>query len=155
MIVSQVDIGQGVVTYVWYQDIFYYLLQNQCPSWMNSSQHRGLKMKCESYMLHDNKLYKRNYVGIYLKFLGHKEEKEVLEHFHDKYGTGHGSGEAMTHMILRSSYFWSSIFKDTFKHVHSCHICPTSIIKRGTQKFHYNQCMRCAPSQSGDWILLD
>ena len=38
MIVSQVDINQGVVTDVWYKDILYYLLQNQCPSWMNSSQ---------------------------------------------------------------------------------------------------------------------
>ena len=31
MIVSQVDINQGVVTDVWYQDIVYYLLQDQCP----------------------------------------------------------------------------------------------------------------------------
>lgn len=37
MVVSQVDINQGVVTDVWYQDIVYYLLQNQYPSWMNSS----------------------------------------------------------------------------------------------------------------------
>ena len=80
-------------------------------------------MKCDSYMLCDNKLYKRNYEGIYLKFLGLEEAKEVLEHFHDKYGTGHSSVEAMAHMILRSSYFWPSIFKDTFEHVHSFHIC--------------------------------
>ena len=40
MVVSQVDINQGVVTNIWYQDIVYYLLQNQCPSWMNSSQCR-------------------------------------------------------------------------------------------------------------------
>ena len=86
-------------------------------------------MKCESYKLLDNKLYKRNYEGIYLKFLGHDEAKEVLEHFHDKYGTGHGSVEATTHMILRSGYFWPSIFKDTFEHVHSCHICQTSANK--------------------------
>ena len=72
---------------------------------MNSSQYRGLKMKCESYMLHDKKLYKRNYEGIYLKFLGHEEQKNFLEHSHDKYGTGHGLVEATTHMILRSSYF--------------------------------------------------
>ena len=67
MVVSQVDINQGVVTNVWYQDIVYYLLQDQCPSWMNSLQCREIKMKCESYMLQDNKLYKRNYEGIYLK----------------------------------------------------------------------------------------
>ena len=41
-------------------------------------------------MLHDRKLYKRNYEGIYLKFLGLEEAKEVLEQFHDKYGVGHG-----------------------------------------------------------------
>ena len=60
MLVSQVDVNQGVITDVWYQDIVYYLLQNRCPDWMNSSQRRGLKMKCESYQLLDNKLYKRN-----------------------------------------------------------------------------------------------
>ena len=83
-------------------------------------------MKYEPYMLHNNKLYKRNYEGIYLKCLGHEEAKEVLEHFHDKYGTRHGSIEAMTHMILRSGYFWPTIFKDTFEHVHTCHICQTT-----------------------------
>ena len=72
---------------------------------MNSSQHRELKMKCESYTLFDNKLYKRNYEGIYLKFLGHEEAKDVLEHFHDKYGIGYGSTKATNHMILRSGYF--------------------------------------------------
>ena len=62
-------------------------------------------MKCESYMLHDNKLYKRNYKGIYLKCLGNEEAKDVLKHFYDKYGTRHGSVEATTHMILRLDYF--------------------------------------------------
>jgi hypothetical protein len=47
-------------------------------------------MKCESYMLCDRKLYKNNYEGIYLKCLGCEEAKEVLEHFHDKYGIAHG-----------------------------------------------------------------
>lgn len=77
-------------------------------------------------MLHDNKLYKRNYEWIYLKCLGCEEAKEFVEHFHDKYGTGHGSVESTTHMILRLSYFWPSIFKDTFELVRSCHICQTS-----------------------------
>jgi len=38
MLVSQVDVDQGVIIDVWYQDIVYYLLQNRCPDWMNSSQ---------------------------------------------------------------------------------------------------------------------
>ena len=49
-------------------------------------------------MLQDNnkKLYKKNYEGIYLKFLGHKEAREVLEQYHDKCDIGHGSEEATT-----------------------------------------------------------
>ena len=77
-------------------------------------------------MLHDRKLYKRNYEGIYLKCLGREEVKQVLEQFHDRYGTGHGLAEATTRMILRSGYFWPMIFKDTFEHVHTCHILQTS-----------------------------
>ena len=50
-------------------------------------------MKCESYMLDDRKLYKRNYEGIYLKCLGHEKVKEVLEKIHNKYGIGYGSSE--------------------------------------------------------------
>ena len=80
-------------------------------------------MKCESYMLHDRKLYKRNYEAIYLKCLGHEELKEVLKKFQDKYGIGHGSTEATAHMILRSGLFWPTIFKNTIQHVHTCHIC--------------------------------
>ena len=37
IIASQVDIDQGIIIDVWYQDIVYYLLQNQYPNWMNSS----------------------------------------------------------------------------------------------------------------------
>jgi len=51
-------------------------------------------------MLHEKKIYKRNYEGINLKCLGHDEAKEVLEHFHNKYGTRHGLAEATTHMIF-------------------------------------------------------
>ena len=78
-------------------------------------------MKCESYMLQDRKLYKRNYEGIYLKCLRREEAKEVLEQYNDKYGMRHGSTKVMTHMILRSGYFWPTIFKDTFENVFSCH----------------------------------
>lgn len=71
---------------------------------MNSSQCKGQKMKCESYMLQDRKLCKENYERIYLKCLGREEAREALEQYHDKYGIVHGSKEATVHQILRSRY---------------------------------------------------
>ena len=37
IVVSQVDIDQGIITDVCYHDIVYYLLQNQYPNRMSSS----------------------------------------------------------------------------------------------------------------------
>ena len=52
--------------------------------------------------------------------------KDVLTQFHDKYGTGHRSVEAATHHILRSNYYWPTLFKDTQDHVQTCLIFQTS-----------------------------
>ena len=49
-----------------------------------------------------------------------------MEHFHDKWGTGHGSDLATEHWILRAGYYWPTLFKDTHEHVKICHVCQTS-----------------------------
>ena len=73
-------------------------------------------------MLRDRKLYKRNYEGIYLKCLGCEEVKKVLEHFHDKYGTGHDSAKATAHMILRSGYLAYNIQRYFWTCAHLPHL---------------------------------
>ena len=77
-------------------------------------------------MLKGGHLYKKNYEGIYLKCLNCNEAKYVLTQFHDKYGTGHGLVEATMHQILRSSYYWPTLFKDTQEHVQTCFVFQTS-----------------------------
>ncbi|GLJ23909.1 hypothetical protein SUGI_0454290 [Cryptomeria japonica] len=50
----------------------------------------------------------------------------MIEEFHGKYGTSHGSADATVHQILKVGYYWPSIFKDTHEHVRHCHMCQTA-----------------------------
>ena len=68
-------------------------------------------------MLKGGHLYSKNYEGIYLKCLNCDEAKDFLTQFHDKYDTRHGSAEATVHQILRSSYYWPTLFKNTQDHL--------------------------------------
>ena len=52
-----------------------------------------------------------------------------MKKFHDKYGTGHRSAESTVHLILRSGYYWPTVFKDAQHHVRTCFICQTSANK--------------------------
>lgn len=124
-LVCQVYTNEGLVTDVLYQDIFYYLLQNHYPEGLNGSQRRALKNKSSSYMIKNGKLYTCNYNGLYLYCLDWIEVEKVLIEFHDNYGTRHGSAKATTHQILRSGYYWPTLFKDTHEHMCSCHFCQT------------------------------
>ena len=71
-------------------------------------------------------MYRKNYEGTYLKCLNLDKAKDVLSQFHDKYGIGHGLVEATMHQILRSSYYWPILFKDTQDHVKTYFIYQTN-----------------------------
>lgn len=76
-------------------------------------------------MIKDSTLYRNNYEGIYLQCLDHQEACNMIEEFHEKYGTSHGSADATAHQILKDGYYWPSIFKDTHENVCHYHTCQT------------------------------
>ena len=106
----------------WYQDIISYLLNHRCPSHLNPVQKRALRFKSQRYMFQGIVLYKQNHEGIYLRCVRKEEARNILEHFHDKWGIGHGSDLATTYWILRVGYYWPTLFKDTHKHMKTFHI---------------------------------
>ena len=80
-------------------------------------------------MLKGGHLYRRNYEGLYLKCLNHDEAADILKQFHDKYGTENGLAESIAHLIIRSGYYWLTVFRDAQHHVRKCFICQTSANK--------------------------
>ena len=74
-------------------------------------------------MLQGSMLYRKNHDGVYLRCVGKEEARHIIEQFHSKYGTSHGSGLGMALQISRAVYYWPTMFKDTYEHVKTFHTC--------------------------------
>ncbi|HEX4851449.1 MAG TPA: hypothetical protein VFV08_11615 [Puia sp.] len=122
----------------WYDDLSTFLIAGKYPSKMKASQRRALKIKAQHYMVQGGLLFRKNHDGIYLRCLNRAKADKVLIELHDKYRTGHGSHLATTHKILRASYYWPTMFKDTKSHIRSCHTCQTVADKGRNRPIHYN-----------------
>jgi hypothetical protein len=71
---------------------------------------------------HQDILFWKNYNEIILRFLEKKDVDKVLTKMHGPVG-GHFVGETITHKILRFSYFWPRVFKDTHIYTYKCNSC--------------------------------
>lgn len=144
-LVQQIYELEDVTTDEWYKDIVTYLLNHRCPARMTPTQKRALRIKCQHYMLQGSVLYRRNYEGIYLRCVGKDEAKQIIEHFHSKFGTGHGANLATAHQILRAGYYWPTLFKDTFNHIRTCHTCQVAAFREKNPAMPLNPVIEARP----------
>ncbi|XP_059074946.1 uncharacterized protein LOC131874979 [Cryptomeria japonica] len=129
----------------WNKEILTYLLNKKCRARMTPTQKRALRIKCQHYMLQGSILYRRNHEGIYLRCVGKEEAKQIIEHFHSKFGTRHGANLAIAHQILRAGYYWPTLFKDTFDHVKTCHTCQVTTFREKNPTMPLNPMIEARP----------
>lgn len=107
----------------WYTKLVFILMKNKCSKGLTATQRHTLRLKSVNYMIKDLALYRNNYEVIYLRCLDQQEACKMIEEFHGKYGTKHGSTDATAHQTLKEGYYWPRIFKDTNEHARHCHTC--------------------------------
>lgn len=144
-LIQQVYELEDVTPNEWYKEIVTYLLNNKCPARMTPTQKRALRIKCQHYMLQGSILYRRNHEGIYLRCVGKEEAKQIIEHFHSKFGTRHGANLATAHQILRAGYYWPTLFKDTFNHIKTCHTCQVTAFRERNPAMPLNPVIEARP----------
>ena len=74
-------------------------------------------------MVLNDKLYKRDFSQPYLRCVEEEEAKYVLEEVHGGVCGDHIRGKSLVRKIMKASYFWQSIQKDTTDFVKRCDIC--------------------------------
>ena len=107
----------------WYRDLVHYLQAGLFPKHWNSKQRRALHLKSASYQIVEEIIFRKNYDGVLLKCLEKEDVTKVMTYFHDSPVWGYFSGDTTAHKILRSSYYWPTLFKDAHTHVRKCDIC--------------------------------
>eukprot|EP00253_Pinus_taeda_P002379 PITA_02379 len=107
----------------WYKDIVYYLMNISCPNHLVAHKKRALRLKATKYCLMKDGLGWRNPEGIVLRCVDDVESKKLIYEFHSGFCGGHYAARTTAHKILRTGYYWPSIFSDVHRFVRNCQAC--------------------------------
>ena len=108
---------------IWYVDIVNFLLYLQIPEHLDKKAVSSLKLKATKYCLVDKQLYWKDPGGVLLRCLKKSEIEELISKSHEGDCGGHKYWKATAYKILRSGYYWPSLFSDVYQEVRACIPC--------------------------------
>ena len=117
------QISQAFLDSHWYADITYVLLNLQAPSRLSRTKRRFLRMKDSKFCILDSDLFWKNHEGILLNCLVKEEADKVLKEFHAGDCGGHLYWKSTADKILRTRFYWPTLFADVKKFFTACHKC--------------------------------
>ena len=93
------------------------------PEHWSPKKRRALHLKSALYQIIDGVLFRKNYDGVFLRYLEQEDANKVVAELHDGPAGGHFSRDTIAHKILRAGYYWPTLFKDAHAHVRKCDAC--------------------------------
>jgi hypothetical protein len=72
-----------VGSYPWFYEMKYYLTHGLNPPYLDPKKKRDLRLKSAQYQLIHGILCRKNYDGIFLRFLEKRDVEKVLSKLHD------------------------------------------------------------------------
>eukprot|EP00253_Pinus_taeda_P025531 PITA_25531 len=120
---SPIQVSEMFALSPWYSDIIY-VLKNLSPlPGMTRNKARTLKLKAAKFCILNSALYWKDPGGVLLNCLVEKEAKQVMEDCHQGDYGDHLFWKSTTNKILRSGYYWPTLFVDVYKMVKCYHKC--------------------------------
>ncbi|CAM8952521.1 unnamed protein product [Rhodiola kirilowii] len=107
----------------WYADFVNHLTCNIIPEGLSYNQKSKFLHDVSRYYWDDPFLYKLCSDGIYRTCVPKEDFNEIIACCHSSSYGGHGSASKTTSKILQSSFYWPSMFKDTYEFVKACNEC--------------------------------
>jgi hypothetical protein len=120
----------------WYSHIIQFLQTLSVPSDLTKTQRRALKLKAINFCINDNLLFWKNPIGLLLRCVNQEEAAKVMIEFHNSECEGNHYWKTTAHKILRSVYYWPSLFSDVYEFVKTCDKC---------QRFEGKQQLKSVP----------
>ena len=87
----------------WMDPIIIYLLHRDFPE--NKNEARNLQIRATRYALIGNHLYRKSFIGPYLRCLILEDARRLLEDIHEGVCGNHSGGQNLTHKALTTSYY--------------------------------------------------
>ena len=92
----------------------------------NSKQQRELRLNSASYQIIYGVLFRKNYDGLFPRFLEKEDASKVVKELHDDPAGGNLSGDTTTHNILRAGDYLPTLFKYSHAYGRKCDVCQIS-----------------------------
>lgn len=90
---------------------------------MSKTKARFFNLKDVKFFILNGFLYSKDLGGLLLNCLVEDEAKQIMKEFHEGDYRGHHYYKAIVNKILRSRFYWSTIFSNVYKEVARCHEC--------------------------------
>ena len=111
----------------WYNDIIFYLLHGTTPRNIDPKNKIALRLRSSYFQLINDVLFRKNFYGVFLRFLEKEESEKVLAELHSGDVGGHFGGETNGNKVLRVGYYWPTLFKDAHALCRKCIICQKAV----------------------------
>ncbi|RVW54009.1 Gag-Pol polyprotein [Vitis vinifera] len=99
-------------------DITEYIRTGTLPG--NLKQAHKVRVQAACFTLIGGYLYKRSFIGPYLRCLGQSEAQYVLAELHEGICGNHSGGRSLAHRAHSQGYYWPTMKKDATAYVKRC-----------------------------------
>ncbi|KAK0592411.1 hypothetical protein LWI29_018735 [Acer saccharum] len=114
--VAPVDNGRS-----WIEPIFNYLQADILPG--DRAEARRIKAKAAKFCILYGKLYKKSFIGPYLRCVTPREAYDVLKSLHQEECGNHSDARSLSNRAITAGYYWPTMRVDSQNHVKSCDKC--------------------------------
>ncbi|XP_027158506.1 uncharacterized protein LOC113760135 [Coffea eugenioides] len=115
----------------WMSSFILFLGQGVLPE--DRAEARKIQRKVARYALRDGELYKRSYLGPWLKCVTPEAGRQILHEIHEGLCGAHVGHRMLARKALLLGYFWPSVRQDAQNLVLSCPSCQIIISDNGRQ----------------------
>jgi hypothetical protein len=120
---EKMQVSAHIADCEWYSSIVQFLQTLSVPSTPTKTQRRAFKLRAVNFCINDNLLFWKNPIGLLLRCVNQEEATKVMNEFHSSECGGHHYWKTTAHKILRSGYYWPSLFSDVYEFVKVCDKC--------------------------------
>jgi hypothetical protein len=109
------------------------------PPTFTARQRRKFFYDLRHYFWDDPHLYKEGVDGIMRRCVPEYKQQEILRKYHGSAYGGHHAGDRTAQKVLKSGFYWPTLFKDARRYVLSCDECQRvgNISRRNEMPMNY------------------
>ncbi|GJR61374.1 reverse transcriptase domain-containing protein [Tanacetum coccineum] len=105
----------------WMTPIYEYLTEETLPP--EKEKARAIRRKSRRYVVINGVLYKKSYLGLWLRCVGPLQANYVLREIHDGSCSMHAGTRSVVAKAIRTGYYWPTMHADARKMIRECRDC--------------------------------